>query len=855
MGEGGGRRIVVPLGIAVLTALAGALAVAIGARDSVEVAEPQIPWPLLAVLFGLAELVVLHIQVRREARTLSLSEIPLVLGLLLTPPIDFVLARLLGPLVVFVAWRRQAAFKVLFNVAMQAAAVLAAVLVHDVVRGDQQFPELLALVALIAAVLVAALVETLALDIVVGLYEHRLRARQVLRDALRYPTWSLGAAIFGIVAAYALQRDPWSAVFLVACAGVLVALFRTVAALQERHSGLEGLYHLSQTVTATSDPDAVLRVVLEEVQEVTKASVVEIYLAEDDRGRAFRRVRLDDRGGVSTVVLCADQVPPIVIETVVEGALPLLLRRGEREPARRAVLEAWGHRDAVFVPLRGDTGVLGILAVADRAGEVRGFDRSDQLLLETAAAHTSVVLQSGRLVEQLVHETLHDRLTGLPNRASFKRSVEEALEAAAASDRRTRTAVMIMDVDGFKDVNDDLGHHEGDAVLKLLASRLATAAAAVATVARIGGDEFAALVPHAFDDEIVRGIARGLLASLEQTVPVGRLEIALSASLGIAVAPDHGNTVNDLLKRADVAMYAAKSAASGIAMYEPLRHEKRSPRRLTLVGDLRRALEAGELDLHVQAKASLLTGAIEGVEALSRFRGPRLGAVAPEEFIPVAERSGLIGELTRRVLDAGLGAVRHWLVDGRTISLAVNLSPRSLLDPELVPSVDAALRRHGVPPSLLTLEITESSVMAEPARAIGALHALRGLGLRLSLDDFGTGYSSLSYLKRLPVNEVKIDKSFVLTMDRDADNASIVRAIVDLGANLGLRVVAEGVETLEVWCRLRELGCDVAQGYLLNRPMPISAVPSWLASYDLGGAKPSAGTPRRSAHGSRAGGI
>ena len=833
------RRRVVLGAIAVLSAVAALGALVLAGMQPQEPAKKVIPWVVLTLLFGAAEIVVLHIQIRREAQSVSLSEVPFVLGLVFLGPWEFLAARLLGPFVVFVVYRRQPVDKTAFNVALQAAGATTGLLAFYAIAGAQQFPSAAVLVALLVAVAVATVLEVAALEILVGIYDGALDARRIVREALTSPLLAVLVADFGIVAAYALTLEPWSGAFMLGCALLLLLVYRTFANLQERHLGLQRLYHFSQTVTAATDADAVLRHVLEEVHQIARADLAVIHLVDLEQPEASRRSVLDaggrlttDRAGDGTTAVLDH---PLVWHHVIDQGVPLLLRRGERDPARRAVLDAYGLRDALVVPLKGDESVLGALVVIDRQGEVRGFDHDDQLLLETAAAHTATALRNGRLLDQLRHEAAHDALTGLPNRAHFQRATEEALQHAESGDARGRhrTAVMIMDLDGFKEVNDTLGHTQGDLVLREVATRLEAASEGAAQVARIGGDEFAILVDRAFDLEYAMAVARRLLATLERPIALEGLDVALSGSLGIAMSPEHGSNVADLLKRADVAMYAAKSDAAGIAVYEA-RQDTRSPQRLALVGDMRRALDNSQLDVHVQPKARIATGAVQGVEALARWHGSELCAVPPEEFIPIAERSGLISELTRRVLDVGLEAVSLWLAQGHTLSLAVNLSPRSLLDPDLVTDVRSQLQWHGVPPSLLTLEITESSVMADPPRTIGTLHALRDLGLRLSVDDFGTGYSSLSYLKRLPVNEVKIDKSFVQTMDRDADNASIVRSIVDLGANLGLRVVAEGVESIEIWRQLGELGCEVAQGYLLSRPMPIDDLPQWLETYDGG---------------------
>ncbi|MCW2705254.1 MAG: putative Diguanylate cyclase/phosphodiesterase, partial [Blastococcus sp.] len=459
------------------------------------------------------------------------------------------------------------------------------------------------------------------------------------------------------------------------------------------------------------------------------------------------------------------------------------------------------------------------------------FEQDDVLLLETVANHAGVALRNGELIGRLRHDALHDALTGLPNRSYMRQELAGALADVAAG-RAQGAAVMILDLDGFKDVNDTLGHHQGDDLLIEVGARLLAAVGAAGTVARLGGDEFAVLLPGAVEEDQILRIGRRILHALEQPVALDGLEVEVGASIGIALAPGHATEPAALLKCADLAMYDGKSASTrGLRVYQPDLHAT-TPRRLTLVSELRGALQNGEIQVHVQPQAQLRSGRVVGVEALVRWKHPELGWVPPDEFVPVAERSGLIGLLTTRVLDASLAACAQWRSAGRDLGIAVNLSARSLQDADLVDQVSRLLLRHDVPADRLTLEVTEGSVMADPARAVALLHQLRDLGVRLSVDDFGTGYSSLSYLQRLPVQEVKIDRSFVTDLDTESENVAIVRAIVDLGRHLGLEVIAEGVEDEATWKLLASMNCDLVQGWHLARPMPTGELLGWLATRD-----------------------
>jgi diguanylate cyclase (GGDEF)-like protein len=386
---------------------------------------------------------------------------------------------------------------------------------------------------------------------------------------------------------------------------------------------------------------------------------------------------------------------------------------------------------------------------------------------------------------------------------------------------------MILDLDSFKEVNDTLGHQYGDQLLIEVGTRLRTAVGPAGFVARLGGDEFAILLSGTDEEDRAVRVGRRLLRSLEQPVSLDGLEVEVGGSLGLAMAPVHATDAAGLLKRADMAMYDAKASTGGLRLYEP-DPDSDNPRRLMLVSELRTALSQGRIEVFVQPQARLATGETTGVEALVRWNHSELGFIPPDEFIPIAERSGLIGLVTTRVLDLSLAAVAGWRDQGVDLGVAVNLSTRSLLDADLVDEVSRLLRRHGVPASRLTLEVTESSVMADPSRAIALLHQLRDLGVRLSVDDFGTGYSSLSYLKSLPVDEVKIDRSFVTNLSGQSEDVAIVRAIVDLGRHLGLEVVAEGVEDQPTWDLLSSMGCDLVQGWHHGRPMPVTEFVPWL---------------------------
>jgi len=490
----------------------------------------------------------------------------------------------------------------------------------------------------------------------------------------------------------------------------------------------------------------------------------------------------------------------------------------------------------IYLPLSVGGGPLGVLEIylpyAPIARDVSAGLHTVYLVLGLglAALWAILALVSASTMRRIVWLAEHDALTGLPTRRLFRRRVAAAVEDALR--HRHSTAVVVADVDRFKEVNDTLGHQNGDALLRELGVRLAGTVRSGDTVARLGGDEFGLVLAGIGEPEIPELLDR-LRAAIEAEVTVGNLPISAETSFGYAVAPADGGDVDTLLRRADVAMYHAKASRTGTTRYDP-RHDTFDVGKLALVGELRRAIEADELVLHYQPKAELRTGRVCAVEALVRWRHPQRGLVPPDAFLPVAEQTGLIEPLTRWVLATALTQIGDWpeVFDGLT--MAVNVSARNIGRTDFADSVAAALGTAGVEPERLVLEITETALLADPAVAADVLARISATGVRVSVDDFGQGQTSLGYLSRLPLHELKIDKAFVTDLPDNPAHAAIVRSVVDLGHNLGLQVVAEGVETHETVAILTAAGCDVAQGFLLARPMPPGDLPTWLAEHRSG---------------------
>jgi diguanylate cyclase (GGDEF)-like protein len=822
--------------VLVMTAAQVALAALVGhplvAATALFPALP-LPWWAVAVGFAASEACVLHIQVKREAQTVSISELPLLLGLFFTAPLQLLVGRLVGTAANMVLYRRSAPLKTVWNLSVVCLQTAVAVAVFRWITATHPPHSPLTWAGACAGILLANSVTSVALTLVVAVYEGGLSWRALAGAVVTGERYAVLIIAFALVAVGALTASPSYALLLLVVVAGLLAAYRAHAALTDRHLNLERLYRFTQAVSSSPENDEVLGNVLRQAQELLKSDNAEIIFVTTGQGR-LAHVRLGGGGRLRRSEEPQSPEDGWLLDHVVTGASPLLVPRTTRDADQRAWLAAVGARDAVAVPLRGGAGVLGALLVTDRQGEVRGFDADDVLLLETVANHASVALQKGELVDKLRHDALHDALTGLPNRALLQRRLGTDLQDVEEG-RSPGAAVMILDLDGFKEVNDSLGHPQGDRVLTEVAQRLRTAVGGAGLVARLGGDEFAVLLSGTGDEERAVAVGRRLLRALEQPIDLDGLEVEVGGSVGLALAPAHATDPAGLLKRADVAMHDAKSTTRGMRVFQD-ELDPGSPRRITLVAELRSALNHGQVHVHVQPQALLSGGRVPSVEALVRWTHPELGPIRPDEFIPVAERSGLIGLLTTRVLDASLAAVAGWRDLGHDLSISVNLSTRSLHDADLADEVARLLARHGVPADLLTLEVTEGSVMADPARATALLHQLRDLGVRLSVDDFGTGYSSLSYLKRLPVQEVKIDKSFVTGLRTNGEDVAIVRAIVDLGRHLGLDVVAEGAEDQETWDLLAGIGCTLVQGYHLARPMPTDQLVPWLRARDAASA-------------------
>jgi diguanylate cyclase (GGDEF)-like protein len=609
--------------------------------------------------------------------------------------------------------------------------------------------------------------------------------------------------------------------------------------LARRVHDLEWLRDISRRVNVARTLEEVLDVVYDGIHDGLGYDRVGIQLFDHDAGIFEERLGTDAEGRKLKPqgrVLSLAKDSPIWhlpdIAALLEGAEYYYTADAVAEtPPEQQYLLDGAPTEQLAVGLRSGDALIGMISVdnlvsgrritPDDAGPLRALANQVGTAVENARLHERERAERARL--EWMATT--DGLTGLPNRLLLNDRVAQALRAAQRE--RTAAALLLMDLDGFKEVNDTLGHDVGDLLLREVGQRVRRVLRETDTVARLGGDEFAVLLP-ATDEAGAVHVANAILRALAPEFVLENQSLAVGASIGVAAYPDHSADASMLLRCADVAMYVAKREQSGYAVYAT-DQDQHSPQRLALGGALRQALSEGGLELYYQPLIAVSDQRLVRVEALARWTPAPYGVIPPTEFIALAERTGLIGLLTAWILEEALRQCQAWQV-----GVSVNLSVRTLFDPGFPDMVAQVLGRYAVPPEHLTLELTESALMTDSARAVEPLRRLNALGVRLAIDDFGTGYSSLGYLKRLPIDEIKIDKGFVRSMDVDTTDAAIVRAMIAMAQALGLVVVAKGVESAASWALLRDMRCDIAQGYYLSRPLDVAALRQGLRAFDPG---------------------
>ena len=798
-----------------LGALTGALFVIVVGRLPALDAPLQIEWWWVAAAYAAAEMLVVHLQFRRDTHSFSLSEIPLLIGLFFLSPDRLLVALFLGSGAALALHRRQPAVKLGFNLANLGFSTSLGIILFRAILGAN---DPLGPIGWAAAFVGAISADVVSVVMITGVISLATAKPPDIRQLLGSGTV---ASFFNTCLALVIVTVMWirpEAAWLPFVLAILMfGAYRIYGSVRQKHESLEVLYESTRLLQQSTDVDEVVGTLLRQACEMFRAEVAEILIIPTTE--AGLEVRMHGEAMETREIGTLDPTEGVWARVASE-ARGISLPRPIANDRLRQHFSGRGIRDAMVAPLFGHDTVVGTILVGNRLSDVATFRADDLRLFETFANHASASLENARLIRRLQrnvaetqHQALHDALTGLPNRALFRERVRSAIDGAVGP-----VSILLMDLDRFKEVNDTLGHHSGDLLLQAVAGRLVSTVRPDDVVARLGGDEFAVLVTNASSRETVLSLTERIIGALAAPFVVQEMTLEVGASIGIAIFPDHGSDVDTLVQRADVAMYQAKTSLRGHQLYAP-ELDSYSPTRLLLLGDLRKAIEDRELSVAFQPKVDVGTGSIIGAEALARWVHRGRGLVPPDEFIPIAEHTGLLRPLTLLILEAAIEQCARWRAAGHEIGVAVNLSVRNLLDAELPDDIARLLARFGLPASALELEITESALIADPGRTYAVLHRLHELGAGISIDDFGTGYSSLSYLRRMPVDEVKIDKSFVIGMTSDENDALIVRSTIDLCVNLGLRVVAEGVESLEIWRRLADLGCHVAQGFYFGGPL------------------------------------
>ena len=793
----------------------------------------HLPWWLLALAFAAAERCVVHMHFRRGAHSFSLGDIPMVFGLLFCSASNVVLASLIGSAVILLLDRRLPPIKFVFNLAQFSLSTCIAVLMlHALAPANGSVgPQMW--IAVLVAKQASGLLTVLLIAAAISLAEEPVRPAMIVHMFWMDGMVTLSNSTLGLCGAVLAYKDPSALPLLVVPSLTLYAAYRAYGSERERHKRLEFLYEANRTLVHSREIANALEGLLLRSLDAFRAEMAEIILFGSEQNPSLRT--LLGPGTFRELMEPIDSEVADEMRTMLEQSAPgaFTLNPPFGSPRLQRYFEARGVTHAMVAPLPGEERVIGAIMLANRFGVVRSFDREDLRLLDTLANNASVALQYDRLEqavlqlsvlqEQLHHQAYHDPLTGLANRTLFTDKVRETLNA-----HRGEVGVLFIDLDDFKTVNDSLGHSAGDELLMSVAARLRSCLRPEDVVARLGGDEFAVMVEDGADaEDAALAVARRIMDAFVMPLTVGSESVAVYVSVGIALDPGRNASAEELIRDADVAMYKAKSAGKNrVQVFHPSMGAAVLERH-GLKEELRLAIEREQLTLYFQPIVTLETGELVAEEALVRWQHPRRGLVAPDDFLPLAEETGLILGVGQYVLEAACHQARAWQLHrplglgGPEVAVHVNLSAIELRDRRLADRVRETVAQTDVDPRMLVFEVTETLVLEDEVHVAKTISDLRELGVRFALDDFGTGYSSLSYLHTLPLDMLKIAKSFVDGLSRGGREASFVRMIIELAHTLGLGVVAEGIETQEQASALIALGCDLGQGFYLGRPRPV----------------------------------
>jgi len=832
-----GRRGHLRVARALVLSVALAVALAVAYFDDLsklKAAGGDHPALWIAVAIGVWVAFAWPVQVRNRLVSVSigLAEIPALVGIVFLAPGLALLAVLAGYVAASVQ-RREQPVKAASNVLLYLASVSVATVLYDLIIGTSSPVGARGMAAgLVAVTAVTVLDLGLLLGFVVAVDDHwrGLQFRSLIIHAwIGFVTCVLS----GLIAVCLVWVNTWGAVLFVAIALTADLTFRAAMQSRLRYAHLRRLYAFTHEIGVLLDSSEVIAAALEEARTLLAVDRSEILLQHTtgatSEPTAVRHILVGDE---PAYVEHGVPVANLDVSALEHG--PLLPGKAQgRQAPLMAGLAQRGIKEALIAPLRSDDPASGYMLVADRAFNHEGFSASDLHFFEALASNAGAALRSNRLLDKLrqqvedrKYEAQHDSLTGLANRELFAERLASALTGATPT---SRVAVMLIDLDGFKEINDTLGHQTGDAILVGVAKRLAAIGHGPDIVARLGGDEFAVMLTELPGSEAVNAKAQEVLRSITEPLAVDNMLLDIRASLGSALCPPDSPDPDDLVRHADIAMYSAKRFKSGTRLYDE-EEDRSTLRRLGLATELRRAIEENGLELWYQPMVDLSTGATVGCEALLRWHHAQYGPISSAELIPVAESAGLVDKLTRWALETSLAQAKLWRELVPDLRMAINVTARSIKRADFLLTLDEVLAGASLEPSALSLEIAEPSAMADPKGSERALWKLRHFGVKLAIDNYGAGFSSLGRLKRLPFDELKIDRSFIKELVHSTSDEAVVRSTIELTRNLGRTVTALGVEDAATLKRLEHLGCHTGQGYFLAPPVPARQCEEWLAA-------------------------
>jgi len=823
------RRIPVTMVIWTISAALAGLAMLLFDLEVRQRAAPMtpidLPWPLLAFAVAVAELQIVEVHFRRESHSFSLSEFPAVVGIFFLSPAAYLAAVLVGTAGALIFGLRERPMKLAFNLAnAMLMATISLAIVHHFARLDSP-PHFQEWVAVFGATLTCATLSAILVASVITVSGGAPQF-QKLPEMIRFSGLvAIANTSLALLAVSILWLDPALLWLLALPLAAVFLAYRAYVSEHEKHERLEMLYQSSRILQHSPELDSALLALLGHARTMFRAELAEVVLYARDVGTEALRTRSwHDLANESMTPLTIDVADPLHVRIRASTA-PFFYAPPPGESAE--------IRQAMVSPLRGESELIGSFLIANRLTEGTTFSEDDLRLLETLAHQAAAALENGhleqslaelsRLKEELRYQAFHDPLTALPNRSLF---LEHLTQRLAGDVFGTTSVVLFMDLDDFKIVNDTLGHAVGDRLLAEVGDRLRNVLRADDVVARLGGDEFAVLLDDELDIERSLAVGERIIDALRIPFRIQGHDVEVGASIGIAAASGRSETAGELLRNADVAMYTAKASGKNcLAVFEPTMHASIVARH-ELSAELSRSLGRGELVVYYQPIIELATSAIIGVEALVRWQHPTRGLIGPDDFIPLAEETGMILPLGAWVLEEACAQAVLWSGHGPIglgLSVTVNLAAQQLAVPSFVADLQAILERTGLSPGRLVLELTETVMFHDTSTTLARLDEVRALGVRIAIDDFGTGYSSLGYLRRFKVDILKIAREFVGAAD-NVDDWAFAGAIVALGRTLDLAIIAEGIEEAGQLERLRDLGCAYGQGYLFARPQDAAAV-------------------------------